>query len=326
MPGSRPRSRISPCSWMRSTRLAASKVYEEKASGAQRERPGLKAALGYMRQGDTLVVWKLDRLARSLKQLIETVEAMGEQGIGLRSLTEAIDTTTSGGKLVFHLFAALAEFERGVIRERTLAGLQAARARGAPAAGPLPLSPRTSPPPRPCCRTPGLPWSRSPGAWASCPRPSTAICPGRAPPPAHPELRSTELLECQIKLSCDGARSNLCRRNRLGLVQVVHRRDPSARRRAPIWLAEPRAWEVPVDPPGRAGRTTEPPPNRLSDRISSPMTRVGFSCGTRRQRPRLCTLLVNNRPLFSWFVDVCTRCERGSLLNGYAFRLLYAWR
>ena len=96
------------------------KVYEEKASGAQRERPELKAALDYMREGDTLVVWKLDRLARSLKLLIETVEAMGEQGIGLRSLTEAIDTTSSGGRLVFHLFAALAEFERGVIRERTL--------------------------------------------------------------------------------------------------------------------------------------------------------------------------------------------------------------
>ena len=106
------------------------KVFEEKASGAQRERPALQAALDYMRQGDTLVVWKLDRLARSLKQLIETVEDLGARGIGLRSLTEAIDTTTSGGKLVFHLFAALAEFERGVIRERTLAGLQAARARG----------------------------------------------------------------------------------------------------------------------------------------------------------------------------------------------------
>jgi DNA invertase Pin-like site-specific DNA recombinase len=106
------------------------KVYEEKASGAQRERPELKAALDYMRAGDTLVVWKLDRLARSLKQLVETVEKFGERGIGLRSLTEAIDTTTAGGKLVFHIFAALAEFERGVIRERTLAGLQAARARG----------------------------------------------------------------------------------------------------------------------------------------------------------------------------------------------------
>ena len=85
-----------------------SKVFEEKASGAQRERPALKAALEYMREGDTLVVWKLDRLARSLKQLIETVEAMGEQGIGQRSLTEAIDTTSSGGRLVFQLFAALA--------------------------------------------------------------------------------------------------------------------------------------------------------------------------------------------------------------------------
>ena len=106
------------------------KVYEEKASGAQRERPALQAALGYMREGDTLVVWKLDRLARSLKQLIETIEQFGGRGIGLRSLTEAIDTTTAGGKLVFHIFAALAEFERGVIRERTLAGLQAARARG----------------------------------------------------------------------------------------------------------------------------------------------------------------------------------------------------
>src|SRR5688500_6336174 len=106
------------------------RIFEEKASGAQRERPELQAALAYMRQDDTLVVWKLDRLTRSLKQLIETVEALGLQGIGLRSLTEAIYTTTSGGKLVFHLFAALAEFERGVIRERTLAGLQAARARG----------------------------------------------------------------------------------------------------------------------------------------------------------------------------------------------------
>ena len=106
------------------------KVYEEKASGAQRERPELKATLGYMRQGDTLVVWKLDRLARSLKQLIDTVEDLGSRGIGLRSVTEAIDTTTSGGRLIFHIFAALAEFERAVIRERTLAGLAAARVRG----------------------------------------------------------------------------------------------------------------------------------------------------------------------------------------------------
>ena len=106
------------------------KVFTEKASGAQRDRPQLQAALEYMRDKDTLVVWKLDRLARSLKQLIETMEELGERGIGLRSLTESLDTTTSGGKLVFHLFAALAEFERSVIRERTRSGLQAARRRG----------------------------------------------------------------------------------------------------------------------------------------------------------------------------------------------------
>jgi DNA invertase Pin-like site-specific DNA recombinase len=106
------------------------RVFTEKASGAQRERPQLRAALDYMRAGDALVVWKLDRLARSLKQLIETVEALGGRGVGLRSLTEAIDTTTPGGRLILHIFASLAEFERSVIRERTRAGLQAARARG----------------------------------------------------------------------------------------------------------------------------------------------------------------------------------------------------
>jgi DNA invertase Pin-like site-specific DNA recombinase len=106
------------------------KVYEEKASGAKRDRPQLAEALKFMRSGDTLVVWKLDRLARSLKQLIETVEHLDTQGIGLRSLTENIDTTTAGGKLVFHLFGALAEFERSIIRERTIAGLASARARG----------------------------------------------------------------------------------------------------------------------------------------------------------------------------------------------------
>ncbi|MBL8658909.1 MAG: recombinase family protein [Rhodospirillales bacterium] len=117
------------------------KVFTEKASGAQRERPQLQAALDYMRDGDTLVIWKLDRLARSLKQLIETVEALAARGIGLRSLTEAIDTTTSGGKLIFHIFGALAEFERGVIRERTRAGLDAARARGRKRGRPPALSP-----------------------------------------------------------------------------------------------------------------------------------------------------------------------------------------
>ena len=106
------------------------KVFVEKASGAQRDRTELKAALAYVRAGDTLVVWKLDRLARSLKQLIETVELLDNSQIGFRSLTEAIDTTTAGGKLVFHIFASLAEFERSIIQERTKAGLDAARSRG----------------------------------------------------------------------------------------------------------------------------------------------------------------------------------------------------
>jgi len=106
------------------------RVFTETASGAQRDRPELKAALDYMRPGDTLVVWRLDRLARSMKQLIETVEGLENREVGFRSITESIDTTTPGGKLVFHIFGALAEFERSIIQERTRAGLAAARARG----------------------------------------------------------------------------------------------------------------------------------------------------------------------------------------------------
>jgi DNA invertase Pin-like site-specific DNA recombinase len=108
------------------------KIFVELASGGQRDRPQLKAALDYARPdaGDVLVVWRLDRLARSLVQLIETVEKLERRGIGFRSLTEAIDTTSAGGRLIFHVFGAMAEFERAVIRERTQAGLTAARARG----------------------------------------------------------------------------------------------------------------------------------------------------------------------------------------------------
>lgn len=105
-------------------------VFEDCVSGAKTERPGLNEALGYLRSGDTLVVWKLDRLGRSMAHLIETVRDLDECGIGFRSLTEGIDTTTSGGTLVFHLFGALAQFERDLIRERTRAGLNAAAARG----------------------------------------------------------------------------------------------------------------------------------------------------------------------------------------------------
>ena len=102
----------------------------EKASGAQRDRPEMQAALELAQAGDAIVVWKLDRIARSLSQLIATFDDLDRREIGLRSLTEAIDTTTSGGKLVFYIFGALAEFERSIIRERTLAGLIATRARG----------------------------------------------------------------------------------------------------------------------------------------------------------------------------------------------------
>lgn len=106
------------------------KIFRDQVSGARTERPGLQAALAYLRPGDSLVVWRLDRLGRSLKHLIETVTLLEEKGVGFQSLQEAMDTTTSGGRLVFHIFGALAEFERQLIRERTQAGLKAARARG----------------------------------------------------------------------------------------------------------------------------------------------------------------------------------------------------
>jgi DNA invertase Pin-like site-specific DNA recombinase len=106
------------------------KIFEDTVSGAKAERPGLAAALAYVREGDTLVVWRLDRLGRSLPHLIETIGALEARGVGFRSLTEAIDTTTSGGRLIFHVFGALGQFERDLIRERTKAGLTAAAARG----------------------------------------------------------------------------------------------------------------------------------------------------------------------------------------------------
>ena len=112
------------------TKAGCSQLFTDTLSGAAVERPGLVQALAYTRPGDTLVVWRLDRLGRSLRHLIETVTDLEQRGIGLRSLTEAIDTTSPGGKLVFHIFGALAEFERELIRERTRAGLTAARARG----------------------------------------------------------------------------------------------------------------------------------------------------------------------------------------------------
>jgi DNA invertase Pin-like site-specific DNA recombinase len=111
-------------------RAGCYRVFVETASGARSDRPVLGQVLDQLRPGDTLVVWKLDRLGRSLRHLVDTVTSLADRGVGFRSLQEAIDTTTPGGKLVFHVFAALAEFERDLVRERTSAGLAAARARG----------------------------------------------------------------------------------------------------------------------------------------------------------------------------------------------------
>lgn len=105
-------------------------IFTDKLSAIKDNRPGLDKALSFLRPGDTLVVWRLDRLGRSLKDLIEIVEQLGVKKVNFKTLTDGIDTTTSGGRLIFHIFGAIAEFERELIRERTNAGLAAARARG----------------------------------------------------------------------------------------------------------------------------------------------------------------------------------------------------
>ncbi|GBH30994.1 hypothetical protein MBESOW_P2254 [Sphingobium xenophagum] len=111
-------------------RAGCERVFDDQASGARTDRPGLAEALVYLRAGDTLVVWKLDRLGRSMSHLIDKIGELASRGIGFRSLTENIDTTTPGGMLVFNIFGSLAQFERDLIRERTQAGLRAARERG----------------------------------------------------------------------------------------------------------------------------------------------------------------------------------------------------
>jgi DNA invertase Pin-like site-specific DNA recombinase len=123
-------------------KIGCKKIFTDTASGAKAERKGLDEVVEYVREGDTLVVWRLDRLGRSLKHLIETITNLNNRKIGFKSIQENIDTTTSGGKLVFHIFGALAEFERDIIRERTQAGLQAARARGRKGGRPKALTPK----------------------------------------------------------------------------------------------------------------------------------------------------------------------------------------
>jgi DNA invertase Pin-like site-specific DNA recombinase len=117
-------------------------IFDEKVSGAGARLPARERLLNYARRGDVAVVWKLDRLGRSLRDLVEVVVRLRDRGVGLRSLHESIDTTSAAGKLTFHLFAALAEFEADLVRERTRAGLAAARARGAKLGRPRALDPQ----------------------------------------------------------------------------------------------------------------------------------------------------------------------------------------
>lgn len=123
-------------------RAKCREIYEEHASGKNTTRPQLEACLKSLREGDTLIVWRLDHLGRSLGDLIRLTHDLKARGIGFASLTEQIDTRSPSGQLIFHVFGALAEFERNLIRERTLAGLKAARARGRKGGRPRKLSPK----------------------------------------------------------------------------------------------------------------------------------------------------------------------------------------
>ena len=115
---------------LRRVGCAKQHIFSDKASGAKSSRPGLEKCLQLLREGDTLFVWRLDRLGRSIGHLINLIDELGQRQVQFKSLRDGIDTTTVSGKLVFHIFASLAEFERGLIQERTKAGLSAARARG----------------------------------------------------------------------------------------------------------------------------------------------------------------------------------------------------
>ena len=127
---------------VKALRLAGCKrVFEEKASGGRWDRPQLHNVLGQLREGDVLVVWKLDRLSRSLKDLLHIMEQVSDAGADFRSLTEAVDTTTSAGRMLMQMLGSFAEFERSMVRERTRAGLEAARDRGARLGRPAKLSP-----------------------------------------------------------------------------------------------------------------------------------------------------------------------------------------
>src|SRR4051794_472156 len=150
------------------------RIFEETASGSRSDRPQLSAALDYARPGDTLIVWRLDRLGRSIKHLIDTVSLLEHRGVGFRSLHENVDTTSSTGKLVFHIFAALAEFERDLIVDRTRSGLAAARERGARPGRKPALTLDQAEMVRSCTRLAGTRLFRSPTWSASVEQRSTA--------------------------------------------------------------------------------------------------------------------------------------------------------
>ena len=135
-------------------------IFTDELSGATAERPGLQKAMDYAREGDVLVVWRLDRFGRSLKDLIAKVETLKDKGVQFKSLKENLDTTSSAGRLQFHIFGALAEFERDLNRERTMAGLRAARARGRTGGRPRALSEEDLPEVQALMRDPDVPVRR----------------------------------------------------------------------------------------------------------------------------------------------------------------------
>jgi DNA invertase Pin-like site-specific DNA recombinase len=153
-----------------------SRIVEDTASGGKRDRSGLERVREQLRQGDVLVVWRMDRLARSLKHLIDLMSELEEQGIGFQSVTEAIDTTSPSGKLVFHIFGALAEFERNLIRDRTKAGLEAHGHAAGKGAGRRSWTPKSAPWPSSSTGRRSIP-SRKSAQWsASASRPFMRMC------------------------------------------------------------------------------------------------------------------------------------------------------
>jgi DNA invertase Pin-like site-specific DNA recombinase len=158
-------------------RAGCYRVFTETASGARTDHPTLAQLLDQLRPGDTLVVWKLDRLGRSLRHLVDTVTGLAERGVGFRSLQEQVATTTPGGKLVFHVFAALAGFERDLVGERTAAGLAAARARGRRGGRPSVLAGHRLQVAQEMYALGSTRWRRSPGPLASAGPPSTVTSP-----------------------------------------------------------------------------------------------------------------------------------------------------